>query len=246
MGNIKKAAELIKNANYIIAFTGAGISVESGIPPFRGKEGLWENYDPKILDLSYFYSHPRSSWIVIKEIFYDFWGKAKPNPAHEFLSFLEKQGNLKTVITQNIDNLHQEAGSKNVCEFHGTLKKMVCTSCGALYPSEQVKLDKLPPKCKKCQGILKPDFIFFGEGISEYAYMKSMESMRETDLLIIVGTTGEVMPAASLPQIAKLKGAKIIEINTEKSSFTNSLTDIFLQGKAGEVSAELKRLLLEE
>ena len=90
MGNIKRAVELIKNSNYIIAFTGAGISVESGIPSFRGKEGLWENYDPKILDLSYFYSHPRSSWMVIKEIFYDFWGKAKPNPAHEFLSFLEK------------------------------------------------------------------------------------------------------------------------------------------------------------
>jgi len=128
--NIEKAAKIIKSAKHVTAFTGAGISVESGIPPFRGDGGIWGKYDPKILDLPYFLANPLDSWIVIKEIFYEFFGKAKPNNAHKMLAEMESLGWLKAIITQNIDNLHQEAGSKNVIEFHGNSKILVCTNCG--------------------------------------------------------------------------------------------------------------------
>ena len=241
MENIKEAAELIKNSHYVTAFTGAGISVESGIPPFRGEDGLWSSYNPEILDLSYFYRNPKSSWSAIKQIFYDFWGKASPNPAHEFLYTLEKLGYLKAIVTQNIDNLHQEAGSSTVYEFHGTLKKMVCLQCGSLYKSDKVNLEILPPVCSKCGGILKPDFIFFGEGIPEHAYKNSFEAMEKSDLVIVIGALGEVRPAADMPLIAKNNGAKIIEINIEPTRFTDSITDLFILGKAGEVSRELKK-----
>ncbi|TFG64531.1 MAG: RNA polymerase subunit sigma, partial [Spirochaetales bacterium] len=116
---LARAAEKIRNALYLTAFTGAGISVESGIPPFRGKNGLWNTYDPQVLEIGYFWRHPETCWKGIKEIFYDFFGKAEPNAAHHFLADLEKRGILKTLITQNIDDLHFRAGSRNVVEFHG-------------------------------------------------------------------------------------------------------------------------------
>ena len=112
--NLEKAIDLIVNSKYTVAFTGAGISVESGIPPFRGETGLWSKYDPNVLDLNNFNVNPIEAWKVIKEIFYDFFGEAKPNPAHFALADLEKSGLLKAIITQNIDNLHYEAGSKEV------------------------------------------------------------------------------------------------------------------------------------
>ena len=124
---IERAAKIIKNSKHLTVFTGAGISVESGIPPFRGSEGLWSKYDPEVLELDYFHRNPDVSWKIIKEIFYDFFGKAKPNDSHFGISKLEDLGIVKTIITQNIDNLHQEAGSKNVIEFHGNSKVLICT-----------------------------------------------------------------------------------------------------------------------
>ncbi len=232
---INLAAELLKNARYAVAFTGAGISVESGIPTFRGPDGLWSKYDPIVLDINYFHSNTRDSWVVIKELFYDFFGKAKPNPAHLGLADLEKKGIIKAVITQNIDNLHQDAGSKEVYEYHGTASTMICTRCGKKYASGKLNLDILPPVCTQCQGVLKPDFIFFGEGIPAEAARKSSEAAEKSDVFLVIGTTGEVMPASMLPHIAKQNGAKIIEINTRSSTYTNSLSDIFLKGKAGEI-----------
>lgn len=234
-----EAAELIKKSKHVIAFTGAGISVESGIPPFRGSDGLWSKYDPIVLDINYFFSNTNEAWKVIRELFYDFFGKAKPNPAHVGLAQIEKNGLLQAIITQNIDNLHQEAGSKTVYEFHGTASTMVCTKCGSKVNSADVNLKVLPPKCNKCQSILKPDFIFFGEGIPEEANRLSFQSAEQADVFIVIGTTGEVMPASMLPATAKRNGAKIIEINTEASHFTNQITDIFLQGKAGEIIPQL-------
>ena len=236
---IKQAAELLKNSKYAVAFTGAGISVESGIPPFRGSEGLWSKYDPIVLDINYFHTNTNAAWEVIRELFYDFFGKAKPNPAHIGLADLEKKGILKALITQNIDNLHQEAGSQEVYEYHGTAQTMVCAKCGKKYHSEDVDLSNLPPLCADCGGVLKPDFIFFGEGIPPVAARKSEEAARKADVFIVIGTTGEVMPASMLPQIAKQNGAKIIEINTESSNYTGYISDIFLQGKAGEIIPEL-------
>ena len=237
---IEKAAELISQSKSAIGFTGAGISVESGIPPFRGEDGLWNTTDPSILSLSRFYRDPAKAWIDIKKVFYDFFGQAKPNAAHIALAQLEQKGLLKGVITQNIDNLHQEAGSSKVVEYHGTCSNMVCIKCGKKYRSKDVNLGTLPPTCK-CGGVLKPDFVFFEEGIPEDAQTESLKMMQETDVIIIIGTTGEVMPAAYLPHTAHRNGAKIIEINPHPSTFTHSITDIYIPMKAGEAMTAIMK-----
>jgi NAD-dependent deacetylase len=241
--NYIKAAALIKSAQSLIAFTGAGVSVESGIPSFRGENGIWSKYDPQCLELDYFFSQPKDAWIVIKEIFYDFFGAASPNKAHEVLAQMEKEGMLQCVVTQNIDNLHQEAGSREVYEFHGNSQKMICTQCGKTYWPQEVDLNNLPPLCSDDRSILKPDFVFFGEGIPEVAYQKSFEAARNADVVLVIGTTGEVMPASMIPMEAKRNGATIIEINTETSNYSNQITDIFLRGAAGEVLAKLGKMI---
>lgn len=236
--NIQKVVNLILNSKYAVAYTGAGISVESGIPPFRGENGLWSKYDPKVLDLNYFQLNPEESWKVIKEIFYDFFGEAKPNDAHIALAEMEKKGLLKAVITQNIDNLHYEAGSKEVYEFHGNSRMLVCQKCFKKTLAAETDLSKVP-LCDHCHSVLKPDFIFFGEGIPEMAYRKSFAAAEKADVVLIIGSTGEVYPAASIPPLAKQNGAKIIEINPKKSLFTDSITDIFIPGKASEVMRKI-------
>jgi NAD-dependent deacetylase len=234
--NLNKAAELIKKSKHAIAFTGAGISVESGIPPFRGEGGIWGKYNPEILDINYFRSNLEKSWSKIREIFYEYIQNTQANPAHLFLAELEKKSILKAVITQNIDGLHQKAGSKNVLEFHGTAREMVCMTCGKKIQSKFVNMEKLPPKCSFCStGVLKPDFIFFGEGIPPEAYQKSFEHANLADLVIVIGASGEVVPAALIPEVAKKHGAKIIEINLQASKFTDTISDIFLAGKASEI-----------
>ena len=241
VNDYKKAAEIIKNSKFTIAFTGAGISVESGIPPFRGPTGLWSKYDPKILDINFFMQNPAESWKYIKEIFYDYMQNVNPNKAHYFLAELEKNGMLKGIITQNIDNLHQKAGSENVIEFHGTASRLECIECKNKYPSENISLNNLPPLCPNCKGILKPDFVFFGEPIPADAFEKSIYLMENADTVLVIGTTGEIMPASELPYIAKSRGAKIIEINIEPSNYTNKITDIFLNNKATVAAEKLEK-----
>ncbi len=240
---IIEAAGLIVNAKHLVAFTGAGISVESGIPPFRGEGGIWSKYDPSILDIDFFFSHPSESWEVISKMFYEYFLDAEPNPAHYFLASLEQKGILRAVITQNIDNMHQEAGNVEVIEYHGNSKWLKCNLCGERYEISNVSLNPLPPRCLSDQEVLKPDFVFFGEGIPKDAAVRSVEEVNRADVLLIIGTTGEVMPAGMLPSIAKSNGAKIIEINPQRSAFTNSLTDLFLQGPAGEISKQLDSYL---
>jgi NAD-dependent deacetylase len=249
MQNIKsktsKAAKILRNSKATTAFTGAGISVESGIPTFRGKEGLWSKYDPKILDINYFHNYPKDSRKVIKEIFYDFFGKATFNKAHEILALMEQNKLIDNVITQNIDNLHQEAGSKVVHEFHGNSKNLICTNCGKSYNIKEVSLSSLPPKCSECDGLLKPDFIFFGEGIPQKAYSASLEAAEKSEVFLVIGTTGEVMPACQIPYLAKQNGATIIEVNPEESNFTNKITDVFLKGKASEIMNMIEKELFK-
>lgn len=237
--NIFRTAQLLENASRAAAFTGAGISVESGIPPFRGENGLWNRYDPSFLEIGFFREKPAESWALIKEIFYDYFGAAKPNFAHTALAQMEEAGLLQTIITQNIDNLHQQAGSRNVLEFHGHSRTLLCVDCSCVYSASDVSLNTLPPRCEKCGGILKPEFIFFGEGIPEPAHTLSFKAASEADVFILVGSTGEIMPASMIPYKAKENGAVIIEINPAASNYTHTLTDIFLQGKAVEVFRQL-------
>lgn len=242
-GNIDKAARAIRKSKFTTAFTGAGISVESGVPPFRGEGGLWTKYDPNLLDIDHFIKDPLRAWEIIKEIYYSHFGRAKPNKAHLVLAEMEQRGLLGRIITQNIDNLHQEAGCKNVFDFHGNSKRLVCLSCHTYYAVTDVDLDHLPPACGQCGGLLKPDYVFFGESIPQIPLSAAYEAASISDVFLIIGTTGEVMPANQFPLIAKENGATIIEVNPHESNYTSAITDIFLQGKATEMMELLAKAL---
>ncbi|MDG5800037.1 NAD-dependent deacylase [Marinilabiliaceae bacterium ANBcel2] len=240
---IKNAAEIISYYKNGIVFTGAGISVESGIPPFRGDNGIWNRYNPEVLDLNFFKNYPEESWPVIKELFFEFFDRAEPNEAHRIIAEMEADELINCVVTQNIDNLHQSAGSKTVYEFHGNAQRLICLNCDYEVAAKEVDFSVLPCRCKKCNHLLKPDFIFFGEQIPQDAYINSLDAARNCDVCIIVGSTGEVYPAAMIPAEAKRNGAYIIEINPEESLFTREITDVHLQGSAVEIFKGLKNAI---
>jgi len=238
---LAQAARLLGSATHATAFTGAGISVESGIPPFRGPGGLWSRVDPEFIEIGHFRARPLESWQRIRELFYDFFGAARPNAAHMGLAALEAAGRLKAVITQNIDGLHQEAGSRDVIEFHGNSRWLVCLECQRRVAALPGLLRELPPHCS-CGGLLKPDFIFFGEGIPEKALQRSYQEASQADLFLLIGSSGEVQPACQIPPLAKARGAKLIEINLHESNFT-PIADVFLQGPATEMVGALVKEL---
>jgi len=239
---LKEAAQLIRQSHKTVAFTGAGISVESGVPDFRGPDGLWSKYDPKLLELDYFYSHPKECWEVIKKIFYEFLEDTQPNDAHLVLAWMEEKGLLQGIITQNIDNLHYQAGSKNVVEYHGNTRLLYCRRCDRYQEANLSQMD-FPPICKICGTILKPDFVFFGEPIPVKALKGVGELLEYLQVMLVIGTTGVVYPAGMIPKIAQGQGAKIIEINIEKSEYTDTITDIFIQQPASQALRNLKGLL---
>jgi len=234
---MKEVAEEIVKAKFAIALTGAGISTESGIPDFRSKNGIWSKYD--INEYGYldsFLRNPAKVWKMLAEMILSF-GKVEPNPAHYALAELEKMGLLKAVITQNIDGLHQKAGSKKVIEFHGSFNTLTCLNCGKKYSKEEIDLKNLPPRCS-CSGILKPDIVFFGELIPTKALNEAFELANKCDLILVIGTSCAVYPAAELPIIVKRRGGKIVEINKEESELSY-LADYKLLGKAGEILPKL-------
>lgn len=230
--SIEKVSQIIQNAKHLLVFTGAGVSFESGIPTFRGENGLWAKYDPIVLDLSYYFNHTKESWKVIKELFYDFFGKSQPNPAHQILANWENEGILKSIITQNIDNLHQVAGSKNVIEYHGNSQQLICTQCKQKYTVHEIDINCEIPHCPKCKGLLKPDFVFFGESIPQNALIQSDIEASQCDVMLIIGSTGEVYPAAQIPYRAKSNQAIIIEIDPNLTTFTKKITDIHIKAQA--------------
>jgi NAD-dependent deacetylase len=238
--NFKKASDIIKNSKNLIALTGAGHSVESGIPDFRGKDGLWTKYDPMVYaHIDMFSKHPEKSWEMLSEM-QKLTSTAKPNSAHFALAKLEELGFLKAIITQNVDNLHQEAGSKKVIEFHGNDKHLECLDCGRIYDAGEFQITKnILPVCKKCASVLKPTVVFFGEAIPHDALMESMVLAEKADTVMVIGTSAQVYPAASIPYNAKKHGAKIIEMNLEETALTNSITDVFIQGLLGTTMPEL-------
>jgi len=230
---IDNASEAIINSSLTLALTGAGISVESGIPDFRSAGGLWSRFDPsEYATIEAFRANPEKVWQMLAEMD-KVVSAAKPNPAHIALGELERMGYLHYIITQNIDNLHQEGGSRNVIEYHGNSSTLSCLWCGKNYSSRD-KRDTIPPRCQ-CGKILKPDVVFFGEPIPSEALNRSFQLASSAQVLMVIGTSALVSPANTIPTIAKQNRAKIIEINMERTHLTDSITDIFLQGKAGEV-----------
>ena len=234
---INEAAEIIFSSQSTGALTGAGISVESGIPDFRGAGGLWSRYDPaEYASIAAFRQDPEKIWNMLREM-EDLILQAKPNKAHTGMGELEKMGLLHFIITQNVDNLHQAGGSGNVIEYHGNSSTLSCLWCGKKYLAHE-KRKASPPRCE-CQRILKPDVVFFGEAIPEEALNRSFVLAASTEVLMVVGTSAVVSPVNTIPSIAKRNGAKIIEINMESTHLTESLTNVFIRGNAGEVISAL-------
>jgi NAD-dependent deacetylase len=244
---VRKAANALKGCKHLIAFTGAGVSVESGIPPFRGEGGIWTKYDSADLELDRFLADPGKAWHTIREIFYNFTAAAQPNDAHRVLAKWEADGFLKFLVTQNIDGLHSAAGSKKLAEFHGSCRDLVCLSCGKRVAATPEMLENLPPKCS-CKGVYKPNFVFFGEGIPRDAYESSFSEAQKADACLVIGSTGAVYPAAQVPRIVKDHGGLIVEIDPNPTEFTSSITDIFIRSPAAEamraLDAEIGKHLL--
>jgi NAD-dependent deacetylase len=244
---IEAAARAIAKSRQTVALTGAGISVESEIPPFRGKGGLWEKYDPmEYASIDAFLRNPEKVWQVLLMATIDQLRKAEPNKGHLGLARLEAAGRLRTVITQNVDGLHQRAGSKDVIEFHGSFASFRCLRCDTTADLSGIDLSTLPPPCE-CGGIYRPDCVFFGERIPPHHLERSHALAGRSNVMLVVGTSATVQPAADLPLVAKHAGAVIIEVNPEKTPLTRQVSDIFLQGRAGAVmdrlAAEVERLI---
>lgn len=237
---IKEFAELIRKSNRIVFFGGAGVSTESGMKDYRSEDGLYNtvkkyNVSPEtILSRSFFYSH--------SDIFYDFYynyflnTEARPNKAHYALAQLEKAGKLKAVITQNIDGLHQQAGSKNVIELHGTTLKHYCNSCKEFMPLEQIKaLHGAVPKCKKCGDIVKPAVILYEEPLDNGVINAAVNAISSADLLIIGGTSLAVYPAAGF--LRYFTGDNIVLINRDKTQYDDRAALVF-RDSIGEVLSQ--------
>jgi NAD-dependent protein deacetylase/lipoamidase len=236
---IQKAAAILGRSRHTVALTGAGISVESGIPPFRGKGGLWEKFDPMTYaHIDAFEANPAEVWKVLFLHMQHVLEGARPNDGHRGLCELERKGILQAVITQNVDGLHQKAGNRDVIEFHGTFATQRCSRCGRTCASADLALDRLPPRCA-CGGIWRPDVVMFGELIPFESLQRAQNLAASCDVMLVIGTSATVEPAASLPLIAKHNGARVIEINAEQTPLTNSISDTTLLGKAGETMRRL-------
>ena len=244
---IKKAAVDLSEAKMATALTGAGISTESGIPPFRGKGGLWEKYDPmEVAHIDSFLQDPEKVWNLLFKDMKQVLDKAKPNDSHKGLAKLEELGILKTIITQNVDGLHQIAGSSDVIEFHGNMAWQRCMECDAHFKTSRVEITEIPPRCD-CGGILRPNAVLFGEMIPQEALWRSRQVATDCDVMLVIGTSAVVQPAALMPVVAKDSGAKIIEINPEPTPLTADISDYLIKGTAGDVMnrivADLENML---
>lgn len=231
---IEQSAAALVHARRGVALTGAGISIESGIPPFRGQGGLWEKINPKYAHIDALQSNPAEVWQVLFIEIAKLIVKAAPNAGHRGLRQLEQIGVLQTIITQNVDGLHQAAGSTDVIEFHGTHAQLRCMSCRRQYPWQDVSLEAVPPLCR-CGGFLRPDVVMFGEDIDTALLHRSQTLAADCDVMLVVGTSATVEPAAYLPVIAKHNGAFIVEINPEPTPLTHRIADVTLLGSAGEM-----------
>ncbi len=247
---IQKVADLIRQSKKVIVFTGAGVSTESGIPDFRSPGGVWQKYNPEDFYYQKFISSEESRekyWQMSRE-FYEPLKNAQPNAAHQAVVELEKMGKLDCVITQNIDNLHQRAGSspQKVIELHGTAVSVSCLSCRKKYPREEIQSWLLrgvkAPLCDACGGILKPDTVSFGQSMPVKETEEAFHRARNCDLFIVIGSSLIVQPAATVPLEAKESGAKLVIINRDPTNH-DSYADVVIHGSAGEVMSQVLKCL---
>jgi len=245
---LEDAVELFRNARRVVVLTGAGISTPSGIPDFRSEgTGLWSRDEPMdVASLSTFRTHPERffNWFrpLASLIFY-----AQPNAAHRALAELDESGNAQTIITQNIDMLHQKAGSKHVIEMHGTLQTLSCTCCYKRFDSgdfvKQFVDDGTIPMCLNCNGILKPDVILFGEQLPQSAVFEAQNAVRGCDLMVVAGSSLEVLPVAGLPMQAVDRGAHLIVIN-DSPTYINVRADVVIMDDVATILPHIARRVL--
>jgi NAD-dependent deacetylase len=231
--SVAKAKDWIAQARAIAVLTGAGISAESGLPTFRGPGGLWRNFRPEQLATpEAFHRDPQLVWE-----WYD-WrrsihAKCEPNAGHRALAELEQRASEFLLITQNVDSLHERAGSRRIVHLHGSLWRVRCLVCGGEGDNTQVPLDPLPPRCA-CGGMLRPDVVWFGEPLPQASRERALQAAYSADVFLVAGTSSVVYPAAALPHVAKQHGARVIEVNLETTELS-AVADITLRGTAGEI-----------
>jgi NAD-dependent deacetylase len=245
---VQRAAQLLAAARKGLALTGAGVSAESGIPTFRGDGGLWTKYDPvKVASIDAFMHDPAAYWRVSRER----GGvalAARPNAGHFALTALEAAGILGAIVTQNTDGLHQDSGSRRVIEVHGSSRTVQCLDCGTREPRSEVQArlnDEMPPRCRMCGGtFLKPTVVLFGEPMPVQAIQEAFALAREADVMLVVGSSLVVHPAADIPVAAVSSGARLIVVNAEPTPL-DSLAEVVIHGRSGEVLPDLLSLLDE-
>jgi len=242
---INKVSEMIAASKRLVVFTGAGISTESGIPDFRGPDGLWTKVDPEDFTIDRFLASSETRtkvWYSLVEG--GLITNSQPNRAHLAIAELEKMNKLSAVITQNIDNLHQKAGNdpNKVHELHGNMQWLVCLDCKERYDLELMRRKHASPKhfplCEKCGGILKPDVVFFGEMLPQRALMAAQKESEMCDLFMVIGSSLVVYPAACMPLYAKQSGAKIVIINMGETGH-DEIADVLINAPAGDVMTRI-------
>jgi NAD-dependent deacetylase len=243
---IEEVADLIVNAKKVVVFTGAGISTESGIPDFRGPDGLWTKFDPEDFTYQRFVGDREARkrlWQMGKTIGFN-WNDMKPNAAHEAVAELDKIGKLDCIVTQNVDGLHQKAGvaDDKVIQLHGNMQWVKCLGCGERHRYEEVQrwvdAGVEVPDCAKCGGILKPEGVFFGEAMPVWETMEAEKRSRACDLCIVIGSSLVVYPAALMPYYAMQSGAKLVIINDGPTEL-DSAADVRISERAGMVMSKV-------
>lgn len=243
--DVERAAEIILQARYVVALTGAGMSVESGIPPFRGPGGLWTKHgEPPMNGYQRFLADPAKAWRdrlsptgPLREL-WETLRRAQPNLGHHALTQLEELGILQCLITQNVDNLHRLAGSRRVAEIHGNHTLIRCIQCVARFAPEEISLEQLPPRCPRCEGVLKSDTVSFGEPIPSDVLAQCFEASERCDCMLVAGTSATVYPAAQFPLDVRQRGGALIEVNLYESELSPYCT-VSLRGPSATVLPEL-------